>query len=590
MAFAKSVTIHDQTNILPTRQLLIVFGALATAFFTSYFDSNSIGVALPRIGKDLHCASTVLWAGTSAWIANTVVQPLVGRFSDIFGRKVVIVASLAILALGDLLCGLAKTGPQFYAFRGIAGIGNGGITALCMIIVSDVVTIEKRGKYQGILGACVGLGNSLGPLIAAHFAEHSSWRHTFFLLCPLAVTVGCLLIYTLPAKNMPKQALCDTLRKIDYAGIVLSTAGTILILIPVAGLGSEFKATSPLVISMLTLGGICMVLFIINERKFAPLPMIPGRLFGTLPLGAMFTQNFLIGAVYFSELFFLPVYFQSVRRWTDAKAAALIIPLVISQSTGSALSGQYSAWTGRNVEVIWFGFVCWTTGAGLHYLFDRTTSVVTIVIVLILTGFGVGCIFQPTLVLAQNQSPSEDRAVCVTTRNYIRALGASAGMAIGTGIFSNALRRNIPRTLSDSMTRAILDSIFAAPPLDGLLAGHQDEVLGAYLEACRSVFIFWSALIAFCLCLCIFIKDGGLKKKLEKEEEGRKTCSKISCQATIVQEVRTVGGATSTQELMVTQEAKIMQEAEERSRPSSPVNPFGDEKEVSQSLSSGASS
>ncbi|KAF2815647.1 MFS general substrate transporter, partial [Mytilinidion resinicola] len=512
--------IHDQTNILPTRQLLCVFLALAAAFFTSYFDSNSVGVALPNIGKDLRCASTVLWAGTSAWIANTATQPLVGRLSDIFGRKVVIVTSLFILALGDFLCGfVAKTGPQFYAFRGIAGIGQGGITALCMIIVSDVVTMQKRGRYQGILGICVGLGNSIGPLVAAQFTKHTSWRHTYYLLFPLAIAIALLLILTLPPQNMPKQDLRDTLRKIDYLGIVLSTTGTILMLIPVAGLGSEFKVTSPLVISMFTLGSICMLLFIINEWKYARLPMIPGRLFGTLPLAAMFTQNFLIGGVYFSELFFLPVYFQSVRRFDVAKSASLIIPLVISQSAASGLSGQYSAWTGRNGEVIWFGFVCWTIGAALHLLFNQTTSIVVIVFVLILTGFGVGCIFQPTLVLAQNQSRSEDRAVCVTTRNYIRALGASAGMAIGSGIFSRTLKTSIPKTLPKSTTRAILRSIFSAPLPDKMLAAnHQAAMLATYLKACRSVFIFWIALIGFCLCLCLFIKDDGIKKKLEKEE------------------------------------------------------------------------
>jgi MFS family permease len=146
MASENSDAIHDQTNILPKRQLLIVFAALAASFLTSYLDQNSIGVALPNIGKDLHCASTVVWAGTSGWIANTVFQPLYGRFSDIFGRKVMLVASLCILAFGDLLCGFAQTGPQFYAARAITGIGNGGITALCMIIVSDVCTLETRGK------------------------------------------------------------------------------------------------------------------------------------------------------------------------------------------------------------------------------------------------------------------------------------------------------------------------------------------------------------------------------------------------------------------------------------------------------------
>ena len=145
---ANQHVVHDQTDILPKKRLLVVFSGLATALLMTYIDQNSIGVALPTIGRDLKCASTIFWAGTSSLIANTALQPLYGRFSDIFGRKVILITCLFILALGDLLCGFAQTGPQFYAFRGISGLANGGIMALTMMIVSDVVTLEERGKYD----------------------------------------------------------------------------------------------------------------------------------------------------------------------------------------------------------------------------------------------------------------------------------------------------------------------------------------------------------------------------------------------------------------------------------------------------------
>lgn len=143
-------TIHDQTNILPTKRLLIVFSGLASALLVTYIDQNSIGVVLPTIGRDLNSASTIVWAGTSSLIANTAFQVLYGRLSDIIGRKVMLISCLCLLALGDLLCGFARTGPQFYAFRGISGAANGGIMALTMMIVSDVITLEQRGRYDQI--------------------------------------------------------------------------------------------------------------------------------------------------------------------------------------------------------------------------------------------------------------------------------------------------------------------------------------------------------------------------------------------------------------------------------------------------------
>jgi MFS family permease len=138
--------VRVDTNILPKTQLIVVFCGLATALLISFIDQNSIGIALPTIGEDLDSATTIGWAGTSSLIANTVFQVLYGRLSDIVGRKVVFLSAVGLLALGDLLCSFAQTGPQLYAFRAISGIGNGGIAALAMIIVSDVVTLENRGK------------------------------------------------------------------------------------------------------------------------------------------------------------------------------------------------------------------------------------------------------------------------------------------------------------------------------------------------------------------------------------------------------------------------------------------------------------
>lgn len=138
--------VRIETNILPKGKLIVVFSGLAFALLITFIDQNSIGIALPTIGPDLNAATTISWAGTSSLIANTVFQVLYGRISDILGRKVVFLTAVGLLALGDLLCGFAKTGPQLYVFRGIAGVGTGGIMALAMMIVSDVVTLENRGK------------------------------------------------------------------------------------------------------------------------------------------------------------------------------------------------------------------------------------------------------------------------------------------------------------------------------------------------------------------------------------------------------------------------------------------------------------
>lgn len=513
--------VRIDTNILPKAKLVVVFCGLAFALLISFIDQNSIGIALPTIGKELNSATTIAWAGTSSLIANTVFQVLYGRLSDIVGRKVVFLSGVALLALGDLLCSFAKTGPQLYAFRGIAGAGSGAITALAMMIVSDVVTLENRGKYQGILGSCVGLGNAIGPFLAGVFVEKSTWRGLFWCICPLAVLSGGLVALTLPPSRIHGDWKAK-IKAIDYYGVVTSSAAILLLLIPISGGGTYFEWNSPMVISMITLGAISMVLFVIIERKIAVMPMMPLHLFKIPAVCAIIVQNFLFGIVYYSHLYYLPIYYQNVRQFSPLLSAALIIPFVAGQSSFSILTGQYVSRVKRYGEVIWSGYALWTLGSGLILLLNRTTPRWQIVIFLLIEGLGVGGVFQPTLVAAQAHSLKRDRAVVISVRNFARALGGALGLALSSAVFSNVLKKSlnsVSAALPPEYESGVLAAILKVPDVSILTSVQADQVLDAYMAASRAVFLLWAPIIGTCLILCVFIKDKGLQRAEEKKQE-----------------------------------------------------------------------
>ncbi|TVY88394.1 putative transporter [Lachnellula willkommii] len=494
--------VRIDTNILPKAKLVVVFCGLAFALLICFIDQNSIGIALPTIGKDLNCATTIAWAGTSSLIANTVFQVLYGRLSDILGRKVVFLSAVGCLALGDILCSFAKTGPQLYAFRGISGVGNGGITALTMMIVSDVVTLENRGKYQGILGSCIGLGNAIGPFMAGGFVEKSTWRGLFWVICPLAVLSGGMVALTLPPSKVHGDMKAKV-KSIDYYGIASSSTAILLLLIPISGGGTYFKWSSPMVISMLTLGSISMVIFILVEWKVAVMPMMPLHLFKIPAVGAIIAQNFLFGI-------FSPIL-----------SAALTLPFVAAQSTMSILTGQYVSRMKRYGEIIWGGYALWTLGAGLILLLDRTTPRWQIIIFLLLEGSGVGGVFQPTIIAAQAHSSKRDRAVVIGVRNFSRSLGGALGLAISSALFSNVLEtslNSISIPLPAGYKTGLLAAILKIPDVTSLTLVQKNEVLNAYMDASRAVFLLWVPLMGVCLALCVFIKDKGLQRAEEKQQ------------------------------------------------------------------------
>ncbi|KAH8881900.1 MFS general substrate transporter [Thozetella sp. PMI_491] len=488
--------LHDQTNILPKKELIIAFAALSFATMVNYVDQNGISVTLPTIASDIDAQNTISWAGTASLIANTTFQMLYGRLSDIFGRKAVYLCAIGLLAISDLLCGLSRNATMFYIFRGCAGIGSGGISNLMTIIVSDIVTLEQRGKYQGFIGAAVGLGNVIGPFLAAVLTETTTWRAFFYALAPLGAACGLVSYVVLPS-NAPKTTFREGAKSIDYIGALTSTISVAFLLIPISGGGDYFAWGSPMIISMLAIGTCFFLLFLIIEWKAAILPMMPVQIFKSPEVSTMLTQTFLLGAVYQSYLYYLPLYFQNVRGYTAVESAAIQSSLVIAQSFASVCAGQYISRFKRYGEVVWFGFGLWTLGTGLACVFNRATHLAAIVVVLVVIGIGVG-----------SHSPKARRSVIISSRNFLRGAGGAFGLAISAAVLQASLRNSLP-----SEYRYLASSTYSPPQLTG---PGRDIVLDAYMTASRNIFIMQAPMMALCLIGCAVVKDKGLEPSDER--------------------------------------------------------------------------
>ncbi|KAL3605066.1 hypothetical protein FPOAC2_00008 [Fusarium poae] len=474
-------TLHDQENILPRRQLLIALATLSTSLLLVIIDQNGISVMLPTIAHDLNAENTISWAGTSSLVANTCFQMLYGRLSDVFGRKVVYVSAILLLCFANLLCSFSHNAIMLYLCRAIAGIGGGGVLNLSNIIISDIVTLEQRGKIQGVVGATVGLGNIIGPFIAAGVIGQTSWRAFF------GFYHHCHFVQ----RNT----------KIDWMGTFVSGISIVLLLIPISGGGSYFSWDSPLSISMLSTGGALFIAFIVWEWKMAKLPMMPVNIYKNITLSIMLAQNFLFGAVYQSYLYYVPLYLQNPRQYSAMESAAIYTPLVAAQAIFSIASGQYISFRLRYGEVIYTGFALWTLGAGLALILNRHTSAAVIAVILAVVGAGVGCIFQPTLIALQAHSPKSRRAVIISNRNFYRCMGGACGLAISVAVLQARLSAALPVAHKD-----LASSTYVLPDDMRGKAG----VLEAYMSASHSVFILQIPLIGACLLSTIFIRDRGL--------------------------------------------------------------------------------
>ncbi|KAE9990085.1 hypothetical protein EG327_001897 [Venturia inaequalis] len=509
---AAEAALVDQTDLLSSSRLLIVFGAMALTFFITYADQNGIAVSLPSMARELDAQNTISWAGTSSFIGNTVFQVLYGRLSDILGRKVVYLSAVALLAVADILCATAKNSSALYVFRGLSGVAMGGINSLTMMIVSDIVTLERRGNYQGMLGGMIGLGNIAGPFISAAFTQYAhTWRGFFYFISPTALLCGVVAFFLIPYKRGTQKA-SEVVKLIDWAGLISACIAIIFFLVPISGAGSYFVWSSAMVITMLAISLASAVVFVLVEWKLALLPLMPLSMFKTPAVAAILAQNFLFGCAYYSELYYLPIYFQNVRGWTPIASSALIVPFVLSQAIFSIASGFYISKFKRYGEVLWVGFTCWTAGAGSMCAFDRDTPIYGIILTGVITGIGVGNVFQPCLIALQAHSPKAQRAVVISNRNFLRALGGATGLAVSAQVLQTTLKKSLPSTL-----RHIASSAYARPNLDDFVESDKEIIQSAYMKACRMVFVSLTPFMGVCLLGCLLIKDRGLQRKEELE-------------------------------------------------------------------------
>lgn len=518
-------------NILPKKKLIICLATMSLGLFISFVDQTGITVALPEIAKDLNAETTINWAGTSSLLANCVCQVMVGRFADIFGRKSVLLSSFFLLAIADLACGFAQTGVQFFIFRACCGIANGGIQLLTNIIISDIVVLKKRGKYYGILSSSIGLGNCVGPLILAGFTKNSNWRNFYHIMPVIAILIAVTVYFIVNGnkKNQLDKVLPrrEKFMKIDYFGFIFSSAGLILLLIPISGGGSTYKWDSAIIISMFTVGGLCLIGFVLIEWKIPILPMIPLRLFKSPLLSLVLSTNFFYGMTYYSFLYYVPYYFQIVRNYDSIHASILLIPLVLTQALTSIISGQIVSYTGHYKYVIIFGYCVWFLSCCLLLLWNETVNIGVVIVIELIMGVGLGFTFQPTMVAAQAQAKKSERAVVIGTRNVIRSFGGAIGIAMGSLIVSNSLLKEIKKellhtskysTIPHSYLIYLKTHIYTRIEVSGLNNDQVKVVKSIYMKSIRNFFYLSIPLIGICLFCSFLLNDKGVQCIDERPE------------------------------------------------------------------------
>ncbi|GAA1650835.1 MDR family MFS transporter [Georgenia ruanii] len=492
--------------VLDKRTVWLIIAALMASMFLSSLDQSIIGTAMPTIVGELDGVEHQGWLITIYILAVAVVMPLYGKAGDLWGRRYPFLIAIGLFTVASAGAGFAETFNQLVTWRGIQGLGGGGLMILSQAIVADIVPARERGKYMGPMGALFGVAAVAGPLLGGWFTDSHDWRWAFWVNIPIGLVALAIAWFTLKLPTHRSGKRLDVL-----GAVLLAVATSALILVATwESMVGKYDLSDGRLVALIAGTVVAWVLFVVVELR-APEPVLPMRLFRN----SVFTVSTIIGLVIgmgmFAALGFLPTFLQMATGTGVTQSGLLMLPMMAGVMLTSIASGITITKTGKYKIFAIAGMGIATATLVWMTTINAEISMLQYSLMVFVLGAGLGLVMQTVVLAVQNAVDPHEIGTATSANNFFREIGAAVGTALFSSIFTSRLVDELKQVFADvpaagaggeAAPASLTPQVVQTLP-EPLRAG----IVEAYAHALAPAFWYLVPLLAVGFVLAFFIRE-----------------------------------------------------------------------------------
>ncbi|WP_027481144.1 MDR family MFS transporter [Deinococcus pimensis] len=433
---------------------------LMVVFLLSALDQTIVSTAMPRIIEQLHGLEYYSWVTTAYLLASTVMVPIYGKLSDLYGRKPILLVGIALFLIGSMLCGMAGEAflgglfgggmIQLIVFRALQGLGGAALFTSAFAIIGDMFPPAERAKFGGLFGAVFGLSSVLGPVIGGFLTDHGSvhmlgafiegWRWVFYVNLPLGLVALFMIVAKMPRLTHRASG------KIDFPGAALIITTTIPLLLALTWGGTTYPWDSARILGLFGVSAVSLALLLLVERRNRD-AIIPLGLFRNPTFTVANLASFVINMAFIGIVMFLPFFMQTVQGVSATNSGLSMLPLMAGLILASIVSGNLVAKTGKYKPFLVGAPIVLMVGVFLLTRITVDTTRLDLGWRMFIVGLGLGPAMSLFNIAIQNAVPMNQMGIATSSAQFFRQIGTTIGAAVFGTLLINNLQSELPKYL-----------------------------------------------------------------------------------------------------------------------------------------------